>query len=319
MKQPRSGQRSGARLTSLLRTTGQFVFVKVQGERLSALAYEEGKAVHYMYMPGRVSRRQELFKALPGARYELYGETLIANLPQTGRLLLLDCSEEQPVPLCETETARFGGRKAMFRATDRQLLSIVQDALLFSHFEDGELRMRPLRRVMPEQTWFTAAPTGVEGRPTVFGYFQVLRRQLYWLAFGQSSFEVALPELREEEALLDLAVSFADQTILVRRLTSERGCDYLRSEILDRRGRVVFSDGRVRRSEHPCPALHGTVWMEGALLHATDGGIVQEQVAERTFNTLAATVDVVHEGDTLAGYQSGLLVIRDDRIDRLLL
>src|SRR6266568_3607719 len=81
----------------------------------------------------------------------------------------------------------------------------------------------------------------------------------------------------------------------------------------------LYSSPRIKRADHPCPAIHGQAYTAGVLLHATDNGIVQEKIEQGTFKTFAATANLVREGDTLIKYQSGLIVVGEDRVSYLVM
>src|SRR5260370_36783679 len=115
--QPPLVSATGVRVTELMRTGGKIIFAKVQGQAVYVLAYEHGSAVLYTCVPGVAPRRVELFKEIPGARYDLLGDTLIVNLPQTAQLLFIDVSGSKPRALFQAETGLFAGnRPAMLPA-----------------------------------------------------------------------------------------------------------------------------------------------------------------------------------------------------------
>lgn len=307
-------------VTEMLRTPGKFVFSTVQRETIYALAYEHQSAILYSKRQGEPARRLPLFEALPGATYALSQHILIVNPAGTQQLLLLDISGEQTRPLTQLETEFFAGtQQAMFHTSQEHILMIQNRALIDGSYVDDEWQGRPLRSVMEKQTWFTAANQTRDARPAIFGYFQVLSQQMYWLISGRAVYDVALPALDETEALQDLAVYFSANDLLVRRQTRQRGIDYLRTEILDYQGQILFTAPRLKRTAHPHPHLHGMAYQAGTLLHATDVGIVQEKVEHGTYKTFAATAPYVHEGDTLELYGFGLLVIGEDRVVYLVL
>lgn len=311
---------TGVQVTELLRTKGKIVFCKVQGQTVYVVAYEDGNAILYSKKWGVPPRRMELFKEIPGARYDVVGDALVINLPQTTQLLFVDISGEKPKALFQGETALFAGtRRAVFRTSQTHIFYILNNALMFATVEDGALSGRALRTVMEKQTWFTAASETDDGKPTVFGYFQVFRQQMYWLIRDLALYDVILSPLNPQETMLDLSVHFSSQGALIRRQTQEQGIDYLRTEMIDNSGKVVYASPRIKRVDHPCPALHGQAYSTGVLLHATDQGIVQEKVEQGVFRTFSATVDLVQEGDTLERYQAGLLVVGEDRVNYLVM
>ena len=172
---------------------------------------------------------------------------------------------------------------------------------------------------MEKQTWFTVAKSSGDGKPTVFGFFQVFRQQMYWLLRGHAVYDVHLAPLDAEESLIDRGVYFSNQGALIRRHTQERGVDYLRTEMINSAGKVIYTSAKIKRGDHPHPNLQGLAYATGILLHPTDNGIVQEKVEHGTFKTFSATRDFVQEGDTLELYESGLLAIGENQVRYLVL
>jgi serine/threonine protein kinase len=312
-------QVGGVSVSELLHPGGKIVFARVQEETIVALAYEQGQTVLYSKHPVGVVKRKELFKEQAGARYDLLGNTLLVNLPGTAELMCIDIAQEQPVALLQTTTAMFAGmRKAMFQASDRYIFSIQHNALMASTIIDDTLSGRPLRAVTEKQTWFCASQTTTDGKPTVFGFFQVFRQQLYWLVRDHAVYDVTLALLNPGESLLDIVAYFSSQDVLIRRHTQEYGSDYLRTERIDYSGKVMQTT-HIKRADHPCPQLHGLIYAAGMLLHPTDNGIVQERIGQQTFKTFSGTKDFVQGGDTLELYQAGLLIIGEDYIHSLVM
>ncbi len=311
---------AGILATQLLHTSGKFVFCTVQGETIYAIANEGGQMVLWIKRQGVTPNRLELFQTLPGTTYALSGSILLVNPPQTTRIFLLDISGSRAQPLEEQKTALFAGtREAAFQTSQDQIFVIQNGALLAGSWQDDVWQARPMRSVIEKQTWFRAAQRTEDTRPTLFGAFQVLHQQMYWLVRDHSVYDVALSDLDETETLQDVAVYFSSNDILVRRLTRQQGSEYLRTEILDMQGQITFRAPKLRRSEHPQPGLHGLVYQSGTLLHATDSGIRQEKVTGNSFKTFTATAPYVHEGDILARYGSGILVTGEDAITYLVL
>lgn len=319
-----SAPASGLSVTELLRTKGKFVFSKLQGDTLWALAYEDEKAVLYSKKSGQEAVRKELFKELPGVHYDLLDAVLIVNLPETATLLFLDIAGTQPIPLFQAETGIFAGRRqAQFQTSGTHLYSIGNNALVCSRVEERALSSRALRTVMEKQTWFTVASASgrgsSKGKATVFGFFQVFRQQLYWPIRDRAVYDVSLSLLDVDESLIDIAAYFSDAEVFVRRHTQERGVDYLRTEVIDDVGKVLYTSARIKQADHPCPNIHGLVYAAGIVLHPTDQGIVQEKIEQGTFKTFSTTHNGVQEGDILELYQSGLLIIGEDRVNYLVL
>jgi hypothetical protein len=121
------------------------------------------------------------------------------------------------------------------------------------------------------------------------------------------------------ESLLDITVKFSSQGAVIRRLTQFQGVNYLRTEMVDSNGTMVYSSPRIRQEDHPAPGLHGQAYSTGKLLHATDEGVVQEKVETSEVKAFEATKGHVAEGDTLYAYQGGLLAVKDTSVLHIVL
>src|SRR5260370_37894378 len=104
--QPPLVSATGVRVTELMRTGGKIIFAKVQGQAVYVLAYEHGSAALYTCVPFVAPPRVELFREIPGARYDLLSDTLIVNLRQTTQHLFIDGSGSKPQALHQAEKAR---------------------------------------------------------------------------------------------------------------------------------------------------------------------------------------------------------------------
>lgn len=311
----------GVGVAEFLRTNGPIVFHKLVGTTLYVIAYENGKAVLYAKRGSSSPERKVLFDEIPGARYELVEDVLIVNLPGTTELLILDVSGNKPKPLSKTETEIFASnRRAVFRASARYLFRIVGGNIMYGEMQNGQLIERSLRQAMTNQTWFTVRQEETGNRPTACGFFQVMQQQMFWLVWeGQTHDRIPVSEMNLGESLIDLTVKFSSQGVLIRRLTQYQGVNYIRTDIIGTDGKAVYSTPRVREEDHISPSMHGHAYSTGKLLHATDEGVIQEDVVGSKVKTFDATKGYVENGDVLYVYQNGLLVVKDTNIARITL
>lgn len=307
-----SADGKGVGVTEIVRSQGKVVLARAFGSRVYVLVYEADKAVLYIYHEGTKVERMELFNHEPGARYELGDGILVVNPTGSSEIFALDVSGDTPKPITKTVTDIFSpNRKAVFKASATSLFRIAGSTLLCGEVRDGKLIERPLRSVVDGQTWFTVDPTSSE--PFVFGLFQVLRQQAFWMIKDLSIFEPRLPELESGEALVDIGVKFSSQGIYVLRQTQKFGVDFLRKELVDGQGQVVFSQ-KLKLEDAPYPEVHGQAYATGVVLHPSDDGVVQEEVETGKLKTFAKTKGLVSEKDTLSRVPGGLLVVKDDRV-----
>ncbi len=307
-----SANGKGVGVTEIVRSQGKVVLARAFGSKVYVLVYEAGKAVLYVYHEASKVERMELFSHEPGTRYELGDGILVVNPAASSEIFALDISGSYPKPITKTVTDVFSpNRKAVFKASATSVFRIAGSTLLCGEVRDGKLIERPLRSVVDGQTWFTVDPGSSE--PFVFGLFQVLRQQAFWMIKDMSTLEPRLPELESGEALVDIGVKFSSQGVYVLRQTQKSGVDYLRKELVDGQGRVVFSQ-KLKKEDAAYPEVHGQAYATGVVLHPSDDGVVQEEVETGRLKTFDKTKGLVSQNDTLLRVPGGLLVVKDDRV-----
>lgn len=309
----------GVSVYVILQTNGPIVFSKVIGNAVFVIAYEDGKAVLYSKRGNNSVTRQELFKEIPGARYELTEDMLVVNPPHSTELMLVDVKGSKARPVIKTETSIYSGnRRAIFRASNKFLFRIAGGSLMYGVLQNDNLIERQLRTISQEQTWFTVRQEETEDKPSVCGFFQVFREQFWWLIWEGNLYEnLRITPLEIEESLLDVSVKFSSQSVLIRRLTQKQGVNYIRTDMINTIGQVLYSSPRIKEDDHAAQSLHGQAYSTGKLLHATDLGILQEDVTNRSTKTFDATKGHVQEGNSLSVYQGGVLVVKDTTVVHL--
>lgn len=312
----------GATVEEFIRTNGRIVYSRVVGAKVFVIAYENGKAVLYMKAGKMLPVRTELFDEIAGAKFELVADKWLAiNLPNQTEVMVVDISGNRPQAITKVETATFAGnRRSIFRSSNQYLFRITGGTLLYGEIVNNTLIERPLRSVMPNQTWFTVKQESMVNKPTAFGFFQVMSQQIFWLNWeGHQYDNLALAEMEVGEVLIDISVKFSGQGLVVRRQTQYQGVTYLRTDLVTNEGAVTFSSSRERQETHPAPYIHGQAYSTAKFLHATDKGVVQEQVDTGAVKEFAATKGHVAEGNTLYTYQGGLLVVQDSLVSHIVL
>lgn len=303
---------SGKTITAieLVRVNGPILFAQVMGDEVRVLANEGGKVIFYNKMPKLAASRKELFRETKGARYEMTNDHLFVNAPGSKDVLVYDLTHAKL--LGKVETSIFSGnRKAVFKASESHFFRIDGENLVYGEMNSGTLNETPLRRVMEDQTWFWVDKNSET--PSVFGVFQVVRQQVFWMVKNGNFFDVAIPGLEKTESLIDVSVKFSSKGIYLLRRTQLNGKDFFRQELVDAGGKVTFSN-KTEVTSHPYPELHGQAYSTGVILHPTDLGIVQEEVATGKTKTFAETQGVVDGGDNLIRMGNSILVVKNDRV-----
>lgn len=310
---------TGIVVREILRTEGPIIFSKVLADTLTVIAYEHGKTVLYQQELTETglsqSRRLELFKATPGATYDLFDHILVMHVPQRTTLYGIDIASDQPGGLFQVEASLFAGtRSVVFYAAAHHLFYIQNGTLFMARFVAGALHAQPVRPVLEQQTWFTVAPQFVHDQPVIVGFFQIYRQLSYWLICQGVTRDIELATLDTEEVQLDIQVYFSSQGVFIRRFTQERGVDYLRTALLDHTGKMLFQSAKIRSADYPYAMVRGQAYAHGILLHASDQGLVQEQIINGTRKTFAATQTHIRDGDTLLAYGSQVLITKEHQV-----
>lgn len=306
----------GCTVEVLVKTGGQIVFSKVVGNVVYVVAHEGGKAVLYMAASGKPPRRLSLFNQIAAARYDsLDGYLVVAPDPTQETLMVINVGGESPKGVLQTTTQLFGDSAPVFGATRSALYRLVGGYLMRGEIRDGELLERALTSVMEKQTWLRVAP----GDDLTVGYFRTFRTRQYFLIGGGMRYEIEPVPLQTGESLKEIEVLFGKHGALIVRYTRQAGIDYVRLDEVNRAGEVVFSQRRKCDASQLYDSPSGQAYAGGVVLHATDNGIVQEQLASGAQRTFAATEPYVAAGDRLAPYQNGVVVVKDDRVSFLTL
>lgn len=305
----------GIEVIEILRINGQILFTRVISEEVRALALESGKIVYYNKRPGLTQMRRELFDNIPGARFEMTADLLFVNPPGSNDLLAVNLADGKVFGKIPTEEF-VPMRRAVFHATDEYLFRIAKGKLVYGRLTSGRLEEKILRQVMEDQTWFWVDPSSDD--PSVFGFFQVLRQQMFWMYKNGSHFDVEIPDLEPTENVIDISAKFSSQGVYLIRKTKDMGKVWIRRDIIDSEGKVKFSS-RMEESKHPNPSAHGQAYSTGVILHPTDAGVMLEEIASGSTKIFDATKGFVDSGDILFRYGSSLIVSKSDVVYQITL
>lgn len=297
----------------VIRVNGDILASFVVGYEVRVLVNDKGMITYHSKdlrnkaIPGTT---KPLFKHTAGSRFEMSSDHLYVNVPGSNEILVYTLADGRL--LGKLETALFSQvRRAAFRASGEYLFRIEDGELKYGKLTAGSLEESKLRDVVEDQTWFWVDQNS--DTPYVFGLFQVLKQQMFWLAKDGKHYDVAIPQLETGESILDLTVRFSSQGVYLLRKTQLNGINYIRREMLDSGGKVVFTD-RIKESQHPDPKIHGLAYSTGQVLHATDLGIKHENIQTGATKIFAGTKGYVDGGDALLRFGSSVLAVKSDRI-----
>ena len=303
------------RATQMFTTQGNIVYTKVQGNKIFAISHYKNKAVLHIVNKDGTTKDVELGRERAQIRYAIADNLLAINPIHSPKLTILDINRDPPKILQQSVTEIFTpSRKAAFQVTGNKIIRMVGGNIMA--MEKGGINVieRHIRNGMPNQTWFAANNQIDELQ--LFGFIQVLRERKYWAYFNGRHFEPKIPKLDDNEGLVDISVRFSTNSILLRKKTQRNGVDYIRTDTVDEKGEVFYSN-QIKLEDHPVNSIHGQAYSSGILIHATDDGILQERVAGTGLKSFPQTEPFVKEGDALFKFRKGLLVVGSSTITYL--
>lgn len=294
----------------LLKVTGKIITVRVIGDEIRALVSNGGRVVLYTKLLNREATFKVMLQHVPGSKFEMTSEHLFLGQPGNNEVMVYVVSSGKLVGKVGTEIF-VPNRSLAFRASDEHFFRVEDGNLKFGEIKNGRLEEKILRRVMEDQTWFWVDPHAET--PSVFGFFQVIRQQMYWMVRENKFFDIDICQLEKGENVIDLSAKVSSGGVYLIRKTQVSGKNYIRQELIDSNGKVTYSN-KIDEGTHPNPVLHGQAYTFGMVLHPTDGGIMQEKVATGETKVFTDSKHYVDGGDSLLRFGNSLLAVKEDRV-----
>ena len=280
-----------AEFSLLLTVPGFIESVRVEANgRLQAIV-RDGSAVRLIRLGlGGILNETPLFSGQPGYNYGLFQEVLAVNPPGSRQLLLLDISGSQPRKMQLLETALFRDT-AVFAASDRFLFRIAGNWIMRGAVERGLYVEEAIATAHHNQTRFGAAPAG----STLAGVHRIFAENRYFLIHHDANYDVALPDLRLGESLVETAVAFGNTAVAFWRKINHRGALRTDIHLVNHRGQILHQHTAAPddfRPElypfalaQPLPiAAHISLAAEEILhLHAHPQGIIAQTASQLYF------------------------------------
>ncbi|MEJ2747508.1 MAG: hypothetical protein P8183_06325, partial [Anaerolineae bacterium] len=175
-----------------------------------------------------------LFNGRSGYRFAIFGRHLAVNPPQSGQLLILDVSGQQPQKVTLLETALFR-ETAVFAATARHLYRIAGTWIMRGAVRDGLYVEDAIATAHRHQTRFWASPLG----ETVAGYHRIFAEHRFFLIHEDSSYDIPIPPLVQGESLRETAVTFTTSAVTIQRTIQQRGQQHRDTTTCNLRGQII--------------------------------------------------------------------------------
>ena len=312
----------------LLSTDGNFIWHKVYGTSIFAIALNKGQyEVHH-----HTSNTRKHLGNLPvlkeSLKFDMFaGRYLVVGKVSSENVIILDMQDNFR-QVGETTCDLFQGERS-FVCTEKYLARAKDGWLYRCHIDPvlGYVEDR-LRAVMENQTWFDCS--SVNGG--LFGYQRFFNNlQFFFCQFEKKTgdyFDIDIPDFEPHESMLDTAVYFTSNSVLLVVKTEIKGKIYTRVYVIRSSTGEILSHYRLESMPSDTHRnIHGKSFVRpsgtaGFILHPTDDGVVQEVVGQDRIGKLtifAETEQFISESDSLINHGQGIIIVGDRLINHLTL
>ncbi len=310
----------------MLATPGSFIWYKLYGRTIYAVAREKNTYVLYVKKPEQSAITNNLFSPKSTlVKFDMFrGRFLVVNQEATtDEILILDTFAKKPTGVARRIADEYQGER-IFACSKDNLLR-VQDGFLYrgdvNHLEI--FAEKQIIAVMENQTWLAASPIS----SICFGFQRYFQNLAFFLVDfrkveGGKWHDVKIPDLKDSENILDVDVQFSVASLLFLMKTEIKGKTFTRVFVIDQNnGNVRFSYSVEALSSDTHRNIHGKAFAQvkdtAIILHPTDDGIVQEVVGTNKQTLLPETEQFISESDHVFHYRNGILVAGDNIINFL--
>lgn len=316
---------AGLQVVDLIVTQGRILHHQKVGDVLYCIADESDELVLYIKESGQVAKRLPFNKQTPsGARFKLF-DGLVVMCP--------DPSADQPeleiyevgaagAQLVTTTTTRLlAGGRAIFGASPKRLYRIAGRYIMAGELMGSNLVERQVTQVFEGQTFFQVAADTFSSRDIIVGCHREFDELNWFLVRSDSQgrvfkrFAVDLPRLDRGESIEDVSLSFSREEVLVVRKTRKRGIDYVRIETISTEDGSVINSRTVELNDaSQWDDVHGKAFSRGLVMHATDDGVLKENIVDGSTSSLPETDQYVTGDDRLGRFERGIMVVKESSI-----
>ncbi len=310
-----------------LTTAGNVIWHKVYGTSIFAIALHGTNYEIYESSVSGVKHHGNIAVDKSPFVFDLFaGRYLVVG--QTAKSVLRIFDLQSNLRLIETSACGLFQGQPSFACTKNNLVRASNGWMYIGRVDAtlGYVEDR-VQATMEGQTWFDGSAVN----NTIFGfqrYFSNLGFFLYSFDGTPKFFDVTLPALDINESLLDTAVYFTENSVLVMLKTEIKGKTYTRVNVIRSSSGELLSQYKLESMPSDTHrSIHGKSFMRpsgsyGFILHPTDDGVVQEVVDKNRVGKLtlfSETEQFVSESDCLISQGSGILVVGDKLINHLTL
>lgn len=262
-----------------------------------------------------------------GARYRFFGSCLAvcpnpyAEVPVSIQLYKIEAGK-----LCQLRDVSTGvleNQSAVLDSSARFFYRTAGNSLLCGRlFGTNMLLEERAAQVHRSQSWFSVDRLSGADREAIFGYDRALRDWQWFVIHGDKDgnrfnyHKVDLPLLRSQEKLVDFAVYFNVDSVLLVRKTQCQGKEVARYSIIRLDGSIQ-DDALLESGDegYDCWVhVSGKLYQKYSILHVTPDGVIKHSLPNNTYGILEDTRGVITADDRLFRFGKKVGVARSNTI-----
>ncbi len=299
----------------LLSLKGQILYHRLEGENVLLVILENDQAALYLVNQALI-QRIDLFPYRVGMRFEVSNKLVAVNIAGTDQIDLYEIDHGEIIQIESTNADVYiANQNAAFRVNGSHLYRLTGSQLVDTEIYHGHLLNRVIRSTIEHQSWFNISS---DLKPTLLGFYRVLRQQFFWIHSDNYSADLTVPDLDMGENLSDLTIKFSGNSTLLIRKTSLSGLELVRFDAFDKKGNSLYSL-RLEAKKLPSDTIHGLAYSMGKLIFPTDIGAVRFDPATGQQTQFQATNKAINSSQAIYPYGSGLLVLDPRNVSYLIL
>ncbi|MDO8507899.1 MAG: hypothetical protein Q7S53_05050 [bacterium] len=294
-------------ISMISETSGHFIYSKLVGNKLYAIAYENGMAVLHTWRGGK-TQKTVLFPVAPDLGFDIALDKVILLRKGSERLIVLDTDDGSVVTKTTTDLfqnypVKSGTKDSLYRAAGGILLK--------SEMMAGNLVSRTVTTIADEQTWFHGETVGDKEKLVVVS--RIFDKWVYRVLINGASYEADVRELEKGEKLVSLNARFDTKGTLVIRETKKKGKAFVLLDYISDKGVSLFKS-REPYNDEDHGNLQGATLGNGSLLFATANGLKGKSLTKGSTFEFTGTDKFIQGDEKLHGFQGNIVVVSDNKV-----
>ncbi len=294
-------------ISLITETLGQFVYSKLVGNKLYAIAYEDGMAVLHTWKKGEKTQKTVLFPVARDLGFDIAFDKLILSRKGSKQLIVLDANDGSVFTKTTTDLFQNYPIKA---GTHDSLYRTAGGILLKSEMMAGNLVSRTVSTIADEQTWFHGET--VQGKEKLAVVSRIFDKWVYRVLVDGASYEADVRELEKGEKLVSLNARFDTKGALVIRETKKKGKAFVLLDYISDNGVSLFYS-RETYNDEDHGNLQGATLGNGSLLFATANGLKGKSLTKGSTFEFTGTDKFIQGNEKIHGLQGGIIVVSDNK------